>query len=92
MVEREGGQWNVAVKDDAVYLERVSEDNDRLFESLLEPEEARALAELLAKHADKVPVTESNEDTDESDDSEDSDDSDDDTGEAEKSGDSEDSD
>ena len=54
MVEHEGGQWNVATKENEVYLERVSEDSERLFDDSLAPEEARQLARLLTKHADGI--------------------------------------
>lgn len=54
MVEHEGGQWNVATKENEVYLERMSEDNERMFEDSLAPEEARQLARLLTKHADGI--------------------------------------
>jgi hypothetical protein len=54
MVEHEGGQWNVATKENEVYLERVSEDSERLFDDSLAPEEARELARLLTKHADGI--------------------------------------
>lgn len=54
MVEHEGGQWNVATKQNEVYLERMSEDNERMFEDSLAPEEARQLARLLTKHADGI--------------------------------------
>ena len=54
MTEHQGGQWNVAVKENEVYFERVSEDNERLFDDSLAPEEARQLARLLTKHADKI--------------------------------------
>lgn len=54
MVEHEGGQWNLATTEHAVYLERVSEDSEHLFDDSLAPEEARQLARLLTKHADKI--------------------------------------
>ncbi|BBX04357.1 hypothetical protein BST36_17560 [Mycolicibacterium moriokaense] len=54
MVEHGGGQWNVATKENEVYLERMSEDNERMFEDSLAPEEARQLARLLTKHADGI--------------------------------------
>jgi hypothetical protein len=54
MAEHEGGQWNVATKDKSVYLERVSKDDERLFDDSLEPHEARQLARLLTKFADKL--------------------------------------
>jgi hypothetical protein len=85
--EREGGQWNVAAKDDSVYLERVSEDNEPIFSDSLEPEEARQLARLLTKHAEKLIDSDQSSDSDKSgksgktrdpDDSDDSDDNEDD--------------
>jgi hypothetical protein len=84
MAEPEGGQWNVATKDDTVYVERVSEDSKLLFEDLLAPEEARELARLLTKHADSINESDVPEDDDsddddsEDDDAEDDEDSDDD--------------
>ena len=77
MAEREGGQWNVAVKNKAVHVERVSDSGEQLFGDVLEPDEARQLGELLTKHAGKVG------ESDQSDDSEDDQDSD----ESEQSGD-----
>lgn len=89
MAEHQGGQWNVAVKENEVYFERVSEDNERLFDDSLAPEEARQLARLLTKHADKISESgaatkdddtddDSDEDESDEDESEDSDDDDDD--------------
>ena len=74
MTEREGGQWNVAVKNKAVHVERVSEDGEQLFDDVLDPDEARQLGELLTKHAGKVGESEQS-DSDESEDDEDSDES-----------------
>lgn len=54
MVRHEGGRWDVAVKDAAVYVERVSDSDDRIFEDSLTAEEARRLAGLLTKYADKL--------------------------------------
>ena len=51
MVRQEGGRWDVGAKNNAVYLERRSEDDERLFETQLAPEEARELAALLTKSA-----------------------------------------
>ncbi|MFI5509402.1 hypothetical protein ACIA48_18200 [Mycobacterium sp. NPDC051804] len=74
MAEYKGGQWNVAVKENVVYLERVSEDNEQLFDDSLAPEEARQLARLLTKHADKIsePGAASKDDDSDEDESEDS--------------------
>ncbi len=57
MVRQEGGRWDVGTKSNAVYVERRSEENERIFEDLLEPEEARELAALLVKKADKADST-----------------------------------
>ena len=54
MAEKEGGQWDVGVKDNVVFLARINDDGERLFEDQLAPEEARHLAELLRKYAGKV--------------------------------------
>jgi hypothetical protein len=72
MASDEGGRWDVGAKNNAVLLVRVSEDNERLFGASLEPDEARALADLLTKFAAKAAGntgdskdTDDNEDTDE---------------------------
>lgn len=69
----EGGRWDVAVKDNAVYLQRVSDDNKQLFEDSLASDEARKLAELLTKFADKADASEDSDKPEDSDKSEDSD-------------------
>jgi hypothetical protein len=81
MVSEEGGRWDVGIKDNKLYLERRSEDNDSLFEAQLEPEEARELARLLKKFADKSDSTDENASSgkDETDDDEDSSDNEDST-------------
>jgi hypothetical protein len=66
MVRHEGGRWDVGTKNEAVYLERISESDERLFDDSLEPAEARELAGLLTKYADKL---DSSDDTDGSEDS-----------------------
>ena len=96
-MEHQGGQWNVAVKENEVYFERVSEDNEQLFDDSLAPEEARQLARLLTKHADKISesspkVDESDEDSDESDEDSDEDDSDEDDSDEDSDEDSKDED
>ena len=68
--EHEGGRWDVGTKNNAVYLERISESDERLFDDLLAPKEARELAGLLTKYADK---SEESEESDKSDDSDKSD-------------------
>jgi len=77
MVRHEGGRWDVGTKDNAVYLERISGSDERLFDDSLAPEEARELAGLLTKYADKLNESDKSDKSDKSDESEDSDDSDD---------------
>ncbi|KUH93191.1 hypothetical protein [Mycobacterium sp. IS-3022] len=84
MADREGGQWNVAAKGNEVYLERASKDGERLFDDSLAPHEARELARLLTKFADRLDESggrgesgDRDESSDESDDSRGGDDSDD---------------
>jgi hypothetical protein len=74
MAEREGGQWNVAVKNNAVHVERVNDSGEQLFDDLLDPDEARQLGELLTKHAAKVDESSQSEDDQDSGESEQSDD------------------
>ena len=69
MVGHEGGRWDVATKDDGVYVERISESDERLFDDLLAPEEARELAGLLTKYADKLDKSGDSEDSDKAGDS-----------------------
>jgi hypothetical protein len=88
MVRHEGARWDVGTKNNAVYLERISESDEQLFDDLLAPEEARELAGLLTKYADKLDESEDSNKSDDSDDSSDSEDSDD----SDKSEDSDDSD
>ena len=101
MVGHEGGRWDVGAKNDAVYLERISESDERLFDDSLEPAEARELAGLLTKYADKVDKSDHTDGSDKSDDSDKSDnsgdqdkseDSGDSAGDSDKPNDSEDSD
>ena len=54
MVGHEGGRWDVGTENHAVYLERISDSGEHLFDDLLAPEEARQLAGLLTKYADKL--------------------------------------
>jgi hypothetical protein len=73
MVGQEGGRWDIGTKNNAVYLERISESDERLIDALLAPEEARELAGLLTKYADKLDKSEDSDKSENSDDSEDSD-------------------
>jgi hypothetical protein len=72
MVRHDGGRWDVGAKNNAVNLERISESDERLFDDSLAPEEARELAGLLTKYADKLDES---EDSDKSEKPEDSDES-----------------
>ncbi|OBH00296.1 MULTISPECIES: hypothetical protein [unclassified Mycobacterium] len=76
MVGQEGGRWDVGTKDKAVYLERVSESDERVFDDLLAADEARALAGLLAKYADKLDAAEDSRKSDDSDETNNSEDAD----------------
>jgi hypothetical protein len=77
MARHEGGRWDVGSKNNAVYLQRVSESDEQLFDDLLAPEEARELAELLRKFADKAEESEDSDDEDSDDEDSDDEDSDD---------------
>ncbi len=79
MAEREGGQWNVAVKNKAVHVERVSDSGEQLFDDVLDPDEARQLGELLTKHAGKVGESEQSDESEDDQDSDESEQSGDDT-------------
>jgi hypothetical protein len=94
MVRHEGGRWDVGIEENAVYLQRISESDEELFDDLLAPDEARQLAGLLTKYADKLDESDGSDESDEADDSDDSEDSDDsdDSDEADDSEDSKDSD
>ena len=63
----QGGRWDVSTKSDAVYLERRSEDDEGLFEARLAPEEARELAALLTKYADKAESSDEDDSSDKDD-------------------------
>ena len=71
MATQEGSRWDVSIKSNAVCLERISDDEDRVSEDSLSSEEARDLAGLLTKFADKLD--ESDESDDDSDDESDDD-------------------
>jgi hypothetical protein len=78
--EHEGGRWDVSTKSKAVLLERFGEDNNRLFDAELAPEEARELASSLSKMADQADASqEADSDSDDSDSDDDSGDSDEDS-------------
>jgi hypothetical protein len=73
MATQEGSRWDVSIKSNAVCLERISDDEDRVSEDSLSSGEARDLAGLLTKFADKLDESEdsdkSDEDSDEDDES-----------------------
>ena len=70
---------NVGTKDNVITLERFDDDDKRVSEDVLEVKEARDLAALLTKHADKLDSSDDDEsdddDSDEDDSKDDSDDS-----------------
>lgn len=89
----EGGRWDVGSKGKAVYLERRNEDDEQLFRDRLEPEEARKLASLLNKFADKASSADEGEAADEdSTDEGDASDDEESDGESDRSGDDSDDD
>jgi len=63
------------MKDAAVYVERVSDSDERVFEDSLTAEEARKIAGLLTKYADKLDEEPDSDKAKESDESEESDES-----------------
>ncbi|MEE3753429.1 hypothetical protein [Mycobacterium intracellulare] len=75
MVRHEGGRWDVGIKDAAVYVERISDSDERLFEDSLAAEEARDLAGLLTKYADKLDEAKDSDKAKEAEESEESEDS-----------------
>ncbi|MCV7279168.1 hypothetical protein H7J88_05850 [Mycolicibacterium flavescens] len=77
----DGGRWDVGAKDGVVYVERRSEDNQPVFSDQLEPDDARQLAGLLTKFADKAQAagSDDSDSDDESDDDDSKDESDDDS-------------
>ena len=90
----EGGRWDVGAKDGAVYVERRSQEDDQIFSDRLEPGEARDLAALLNKYADKAesPDRDDSSDDDDDDSDDDDDDSDDDDDDSDDSDDDDDED
>ncbi|OPE50271.1 hypothetical protein BV508_10755, partial [Mycobacterium intermedium] len=85
MAGQEGGRWDVGVKDDEVYIARIDDSDQKVFNDLISPDEARGLADLLTKYADKAGGSEESDDDDDddSDKSEKSDDDEDDDDEDE---------
>ena len=74
MGRQEGSRWDVGTKDNTITLERFDDSDERVSEDVLEVEEARELAALLTKHADKLESTDdenSSDDDSNDDDSED---------------------
>lgn len=77
MAGHEGGRWDVSIEDNAIYLERVSDSDEQLFGDSLAVDEARGLAGLLTKFADKLEESGDSGQAGESGDADESDDSDD---------------
>ncbi|MEZ0351100.1 hypothetical protein [Mycobacterium sp. pR1184] len=77
MADQEGSRWDVSIKSNAVCLERISDKEDQVFEDSLSAQEAKQLAALLTKFADKLDESEDSDDSDDAKDSKDSEDSED---------------
>ncbi|CDO87456.1 hypothetical protein AWC29_18820 [Mycobacterium triplex] len=73
MATQEGSRWDVSIKSNAVCLERISDDEDQVFEDSLASDEARKLAGLLTKFADKLDESDESEESGESEDTGDAD-------------------
>jgi hypothetical protein len=87
MVREEGSRWDIGTKDNAITLERFDDNDERVSADVLEVEEARELAGLLTKYADKLDSSHGDDSQDE-DDSEKDDPSDDSSDEHDPSDDS----
>lgn len=73
MARQEGSRWDVGTKNNVITLERFDEDNERVSEDELQVGEARELAALLTKHADKIEADKDTDDEDKKDDESDDD-------------------
>jgi hypothetical protein len=92
MGSHEGGRWDVEIENNAVHVERISDGDKQVFEDFLAADEAREVAGLLTKFADKLDQSGDEGDSGEADDSQKSDeskDSDESDDESKKSDDSE---
>ena len=67
MARQEGSRWDVGTKDNAITLERFDDGDERVSEDVLQVDEARELAALLTKHADKLDASDGDESKDEDD-------------------------
>lgn len=67
MVRQEGSRWDVGTKDKSITLERFDDSSERVSEDELSVEEARELAALLTKHADKLESSDKSDTSDEND-------------------------
>lgn len=87
MVRHEGGRWDVSIKDNAIYLERILDSDEQLFDDSLAVDEARGLAGLLTKFADKLEESGESRESEEPNESEEPDESEEsnDSGQSEKS-------
>ncbi|WP_231743182.1 hypothetical protein [Mycobacterium sp. GA-2829] len=66
MAREKGSRWDVGTKDNAITLERFDDEDGRVSEDVLQVEEARELAALLTKHADKLESSEKDDSEDDS--------------------------
>jgi len=67
MVRQEGSRWDIGIEDNAITLERFDDDDERVSMDVLEAEEARELAGLLTKFADKLDSSDPDDSQDEDD-------------------------
>jgi len=75
-MDNDGGRWDVGAKGNAVYVARIAEDDEQLFDDVVAADEARKLAGLLTKYADKADEAVDSDDADAEGDSDDSEDTD----------------
>lgn len=66
MAREKGSRWDVGTKGNVITLERFDDSDDRVSEDVLEVEEARELAALLTKHADKLESSDKDDSSDDS--------------------------
>ncbi|MCV7426699.1 hypothetical protein [Mycobacterium montefiorense] len=72
MASQEGSRWDVSIKSNAICLERISADEDQVSEDSLAAAEARELAGLLTKFANKLDESGDSDKSDGSDDKDES--------------------
>jgi hypothetical protein len=74
MGRQEGSRWDVGTKGNTITLERFDKGDERVSEDTLEVDEARELAALLTKFADKIDSSDKDDSHDKDDDDDSGDD------------------